>query len=231
MIAAGFWRRYAAWSLDAALLALPVLAWWAPRLDPQLARIVAAWRNLAEACAMQLVQALQGAQPMAALLLQARTDPQLLAGADALASAIAAALLPPLALFAALGLLYHLGFEAASRQATPGKRVLGLRVAAADGGQLSPARVALRHLAGALSWLSLNLGHALAALPPQRRTLHDRIAGAAVLQAAPAQASLPHWARAWIALQLLLGVAGSAWLLVALQLDLHRALEAALWAA
>jgi hypothetical protein len=39
----------------------------------------------------------------------------------------------------------------------------------------------LRHAAGSLSWLTLNLGHLLAALPPHKRALHDWIAGARVV--------------------------------------------------
>ena len=63
------------------------------------------------------------------------------------------------------------------------------------------ARSLLRNLAGLLSWLSLNFGHALAAVPPQHRALHDYLAGTQVLAHA---APLPRWARAWLVVQALL---------------------------
>ena len=73
--------------------------------------------------------------------------------------------------------------------------MLGLVVADMQGAAPSLARSALRNLGGVLSWLSLNLGHALAAVPPRHRALHDYMAGTQVL-APPAR--LPLWARAWL---------------------------------
>ena len=84
-------------------------------------------------------------------------------------------------------------------RATPGKRALGLRVTAAGGEPLGAPRHVLRQASGALSWLTLNLGHLLAVIPPDHQALHDRIARARVL--ADRQARLPRWARAWLWLQ------------------------------
>lgn len=227
--AAGFWRRYAAWSLDATLLAAAALAATWPLLAGAGARIVAAWLALVQAGADRLVEALLAGRPLPAFALQAGADPQLHAATGALLGALAGGLLPPLAAFAALGLLYHAGFEASALRATPGKRALGLRVARGDA-DLGPhwARALARQAAGALSWLSLNLGHALAALPPQRRALHDRVAGTRVLQAVPGDASLPAWAWLWIAAQLALAAAITLWLFAAMQRDLQQALDRAL---
>jgi hypothetical protein len=82
-----------------------------------------------------------------------------------------------------------------------------------DGRPPTRPRAAPRHAAAALSWLTLNLGHALAALPPQKRALHDYIAGARVA-CSDRDPRLPGWASAWIALQLVAGVALVAWLLL-----------------
>ena len=85
-------------------------------------------------------------------------------------------------------------------------------VADADARATLP-RVAVRHVAGALSWLTLNLGHALAAVPPQKRALHDYIAGLHVVDDAAGQ-PLPGWARTWLGLQLVAGFLLPVWLLL-----------------
>src|SRR5690606_26268091 len=125
---------------------------------------------------------------------------------------------------ALLALAWFAGFEASPLQATPGKRALGLRVVDARGARLALGRAALRHLAGTLSWLSLNLGHLLAALPPRHQALHDRLAGTRVLQRAGAR--LPAWSLAWLGLQLLAAVAAGACLLAATQQAIERAFDA-----
>ncbi|WP_407353256.1 RDD family protein [Luteimonas sp. R10] len=226
--AAGFWQRYAAWSLDAALVAAPVLLFGWRRLATGGPRIAEAFAGLADAVATAMLDALAAPGAVLTAWLQLTADPRLQAGAGALTDAIVAALGPQLAAFVVLGLLYHVACEAAPWQATLGKRVLGLRVADAAGQRASPARALLRHLAGALSWLTLNLGHLLAALPPQRRALHDRIAGAMVLQAGAAASRPPRWARAWIAAQAVAGAAAALWLLAAMQAVLQAAVERAL---
>ena len=80
---------------------------------------------------------------------------------------------------------------------------LGLRVADMAGARFDRGRALLRHAAGALSWLTLNIGHALVLLRPDRRALHDLVAGTAVLQDADPRAKLPPLAQAWLGLQLL----------------------------
>lgn len=224
--AAGFWQRYAAWSLDAALVAAPVLLFGWRRLAAGGARIAAAFDALADAVAAALVDALASGAALAALL-QLTADPRLQAGAHALVGAVAAAAGPPLAAFVALGLLYHVACEAAPWQATAGKRVLDLRVTDERGRRTSPTRALLRHVAGALSWLTLNLGHAMAALPPQRRALHDRVAGTRVLRTG-GTARLPRWARAWIAAQAIVAATATLWLLASMQSVLQAAVERAL---
>ena len=80
---------------------------------------------------------------------------------------------------------YFIGFEASRWQATPGKRAFGLQVVAMDGSAPSLGRAAGRYVAGSLSWLSLNLGHALVLFRRDGRALHDLIAGAVVVVRRP----------------------------------------------
>jgi uncharacterized RDD family membrane protein YckC len=192
----GFWRRYAAWSLDWLLLGALLL----PFLLPLLA---SAWQQ-AEA----LVQVLQdfvyervvgagGVPSPVAMSQQLLADPALAATVESGSAAIASSL-TVLALFLlGVSAIYFVGFEASPWQATPGKRAARLRVRATDGGEAGFARALLRHFAGAISWLLLNLGHAIAGWRRDRRALHDLIAGTQVL----AQGAMPRWARWWLIAQ------------------------------
>lgn len=212
---AGFWARYAAWSLDAACLA-PLVAWLGA------ARWRADWTALVEAGQAlqaqlprlfdQLLDA--GLAPPTTLAAQWLADPRLAASIRALEAALASLLLAPLLLYATLALGWAVAFEASRWQATPGKRLLGLRVVDAQGRRLDVGRALLRHLAAGLSWLSLNLGHALAAVPPHL-ALHDRLSGTRVV--ADAARPLPVWAKAWLALQALAGIVAVGALLRAFQ--------------
>ena len=95
---------------------------------------------------------------------------------------------------AALALPWFVGFEASAWAATPGKRLLGLRVADRAGRRVSHARALARFAAGGLSWLTLNLGHALAGWRRDHRALHDLVAGTQVRGLGPT----PRWARAFV---------------------------------
>ena len=95
------------------------------------------------------------------------------------------------------------------------------------GARLSWIRAALRQAAGGLSWITLNIGHLVAALPPRHRALHDAIAGARVMQAG-AMPRLPGWARAWLAAQAFAGIAATAWLMVVVDAALQAAFDRAL---
>ena len=63
----------------------------------------------------------------------------------------------------------------------------------ARGGRPSLSQVFGRFFAASLSWITLNLGHALAAWTPERRALHDYLAGTRVENVDPAQARMPVW--------------------------------------
>ena len=163
-------------------------------------------------------------RPAAALTLA--VDPGLRDGSRALASALTHGLSSTALVFAVLLLLQHVAFEQSRWRGTAGKHVLGMMVADMRGAAPSLSRSLLRNLAGSLSWLSLNAGHALAALPPQHRALHDYIAGAQVVLASPAP--LPRWARTWLFAQavllLVLLACTLTWMQDALDAALIRAL-------
>ncbi|MCD9029114.1 RDD family protein [Luteimonas sp. BDR2-5] len=192
-------RRYAAWSLDAALLALLVVALLHRPLCAGLASVDRAFEALAGTMAASMAAAADSGLPPLALATSWLGDPALHAATGELALALSALLLPAWALFALLSLPYFAGFEGGRWQATPGKRLLGLRVIDDDAAAPGLVRAALRQAAGMLSWLSLNFGHALAALPPRHQALHDRIAGTRVVRVDTAP--MPYAARLWLALQ------------------------------
>ena len=235
---AGFWRRGAAWSIDAALVALPVLALSAGRLRTATATLLDAWTALADAVAQRLAAVIMAtaatsASALAALPGLVRTlmhDPALLGAAAGLQSALLSLAGPPLGVFVAVFLAWCVGFECSALQATPGKRALAMRVVDATSGErLGPGRAAARFLAGTLSWLSLNLGHALAALPPERAALHDRLSRTRVTLDADAPQRLRAWAAAWLCLQAAALLAATAWASLVMAAAMQAALDHALW--
>ena len=228
MSPAGFWRRGAAWTLDAAMVALPVLAFAWPHLRAAAGAAAAAFARLSDLLAVRMADALASARPLPALAREWLQDPAIHDASAALESALASLVMPPVVAFAALSLAWCVAFERSRWQATPGKRALGLRVAADGGGRLAAGHALLRHLAGTLSWLTLNLGHAMAALPPRHRALHDIASGSRVILAPGAPQRMPAWARAWLGLLLLALVLANAWALAALSASMRAALEAAL---
>ena len=82
---------------------------------------------------------------------------------------------------AGIALLWHGLGEASRWQGSPGKRAFGLIATDIDGNRPASRARSRGHFAGVASWITLNLGHLLAALPPQHRALHDLIAGTRVL--------------------------------------------------
>lgn len=209
MRVAGFWRRSAAWSLDATLVALATLALCWNTLKTAAPGLADAWTTLADASARSMATAMMATAPDAGsgvaalpgLARESMRDPVLLATAAKLQSALLAFAGPPLAVFAALFFLWCTCFERSPLRATPGKCALGLRVVADDGTAPPTGAILLRFAAGALSWLSLNIGHMLAAIPPDHAALHDRISRTRVVLAVDAAERMPRWAAAWLVLQ------------------------------
>ncbi len=223
---AGFWARYAAWSLDAACLLPLVALLGASRLGHALAEARDALHALSGELPRLLGDALGMVQAPTDLARHMLSDPPIVAATARLESALAGIVYTPLLLYALLALLWSVGFEQSSWQATPGKRALGLVVAEAQGRRLKAGHALLRHLAAGLSWLTLNIGHALAALPPHL-ALHDRASDTRVLRRA-AGPRLPSWAKAWLLAQLLAMLVAFGWLFLWLQAAMQAAMQQAM---
>jgi len=198
---AGFWRRYAAYSLDATalvLLALPV-AWSTLRAA---APVVAAHYEQLQFRLWELFDASlsDGGDPFVQVLGWAR-DVVLRDSISALSIALLKPLLATLAALVALAAAWFIAGESSRWQASPGKRVFGLRVTDAQGERCGPGRIALRFIAGAPSWLFLHLGHAMAGWTRDKRALHDLLAGTRVELAPGASPAFPRLARSWLLLQ------------------------------
>jgi uncharacterized RDD family membrane protein YckC len=199
---APWWRRYAAWSLDFAFLgALATwLAW--PRIVSGWEAAASAMQRLSDLLGHALADGLlQGATP-ALLTQQLLGDAQVRTAASMVQAGLDRIALSWLLIYAVLAALYHVGFESSPWRGSPGKHALQLRVAGFGHHGVSLPRIIARHFASALSWLTLNLGHVMAMLPPNRRALHDVIAGMRV-ESAGETPRLPLWARLWLALQVL----------------------------
>ncbi|KAF0836012.1 putative RDD family membrane protein YckC [Methylovorus glucosotrophus] len=78
--------------------------------------------------------------------------------------------------------LYFTVFEASAWQATPGKRMLGLRVTDASGKRLGMGRANARYWAKLLSCLLLGIGFLMVAFTSKKQGLHDLIARTYVLK-------------------------------------------------
>ncbi|AOG02811.1 RDD family protein [Bosea sp. RAC05] len=81
----------------------------------------------------------------------------------------------------AISIGYWVAFTSGSWQATPGKRLLGLKVIRADGRQVTAGLALGRSLAYVLSALTLYIGFIMVGLTAQKRGLHDMICGTRVV--------------------------------------------------
>ena len=223
---AGFWARYAAWSLDAACL-LPLVALLsASKLRYAFADARDAVHAMAGELPRLLGDALGSLQPPIDMARQLLADPVLASAVAQLESSLGSLLLTPLLLYAVLALPWAVLFVQSPWQATPGKRAFGLMATDAQGRRLKAGHALQRHLAAGLSWLTLNIGHVLVLLPPHL-ALHDRVSDTQVLRRSPS-GRLSGWAKAWLAAQALLFAAafGGAflWLQAAMQAAMQQTL-------
>ncbi|HET7127235.1 MAG TPA: RDD family protein [Lysobacter sp.] len=207
---ARFWHRYAAWSLDFA--AISAIAWFATRAQVHagLDAAAVAWRDLYARVAQAMADSLLGGGDVSSISQTLLQDASLQAAARAMQDAIEQATLPFALACGGIALLWHALGEASRWQGSPGKRAFGLVATDLDGNRLGFARAFARQVAGVASWITLNLGHLLAALPPQYRALHDYIAGTRVLRADDTP-RMPLAAKLWLWLQVLAGVVALAW--------------------
>lgn len=217
-------QRYMAWSLDVACL-LPVLFLLAgSRLHHDMASVNAAVGSLKQALPRVMESMLANPQPTMQMAQEWLSDPVLAGIVGQLEAAISDMLLTPTLLYVLLALLWSVGFESTRWQATPGKRAVGLVVASADGRRLTTGHALQRFLASSLSWLSLNLGHAMVMLPPKHLALHDRLSDTRVLRKRDAT-RLPAWAWGWLILQGAAALAALLWLFVHLQAAMNAAMQ------
>lgn len=222
---AGLWQRSAAWTLDAALWAplSLVLAW--PLIAVRTDAFAQQMNALLQACGDAMGRAIIDGVPLPALGMAVLQDPSIRAATAGLEPALWALVWSPLIGFVVLSAIYHLVFEAGPWQATPGQRLLGLQVTDARQQRLRHGRALLRHVAGAASWLTLNIGHLMAAVPPLHQALHDRLSGTRVWAA---RSRLPAWAVAWLALVATLSLALGAWWMASAMTTMQLALEQSL---
>lgn len=84
-----------------------------------------------------------------------------------------------------VSLAYFAGFESSERQATPGKRMMGVIVTDADGAPISLIRALVRNSFGrALSMFSpFYLGYSCVLFTSEARAVHDFVAGTRVRRA------------------------------------------------
>ena len=193
---ARFWPRYAAWSLDATLIAVALAPFLWGRVSRGLHALEESFVAVLDRFYGALAQQLDagGAPDPFALL----SDASIEAAIASLQAALWGAIIVPLVAFSIAMLLWQVAGEQSRWQGSLGKRALGLRVVDREGGQPDIARSVLRQFAGVLSWLTLNIGHAMAAIPPAHLALHDRLSGTRVVRD---DAPFPAWARGWIVLQ------------------------------
>ncbi|GAB3731858.1 hypothetical protein GCM10028794_08400 [Silanimonas algicola] len=194
MSAAAFKARYAAYTLDLALLSpFVVAAAWRP-----LRAARSAWQGM-EGDMLAALDRAFGAGHVALLDLAAalRSDAVLMAamtqGTEVVVASLMSAGLWGWSIVAA----YFVGFEASPWRGTPGKCALQLRVLAISGAPVGLPRAVLRFVAAGPSWLLMHLGHALAMVRDDGRAGHDLVAGTRV----DGGGDLPAWATTWLGLQ------------------------------
>ena len=78
--------------------------------------------------------------------------------------------------------LYFAAFESSQWQATPGKKVLGLRVTDLEGKRLGFIRASGRYFGKILSSLLFGIGFLMAGFTEKKQALHDMLAGCLVLR-------------------------------------------------
>ena len=122
---AGFWLRYAAWSLDAVCLLPLVLLLGLPRLAAALGQAKAALQALSLGMTQAIDQAMLLGQSPLALTTSLLFDPRWSAAAAQLTSALTTCVLLPPLVYALLACPWALAFECSARQATPACRAWG----------------------------------------------------------------------------------------------------------
>lgn len=186
--AAGFWIRYCAYFIDFVLLSaasyLPVLLLmqFVDVLKP-----AGMYKQMMTAMTQGMMGDLDALWALYRLLAE-----QLL-----LASAVNALV------YALLAVPYFTWAESSVHQASIGKRCAGLKAVRLDGSSLTVTDALVRTLAAGLSWVTLNVGHALCAWRTDKRALHDLLAKTRVVYADDVPPKFPSWGVAIIVLSVI----------------------------
>ena len=209
---AGLWPRTVAWGVDAGVVGLITLCVSMGLPGGRWQALAGRWQALGTTMGRWMREAAErGDDPFAMLTALYAAEGPIRPAIHGVVASLHAWLWPPLLVFVLLGALYWPALERGEKSATLGKRLLGLEARDARGARLSWPRALARHVAGALSWLSLNIGHLLAASSPGHRALHDRVAGTQVVwRAAPRKVPAWGWLLVVIEMLLPLAVAGAA---------------------
>jgi len=157
---AGFWRRYAAWSLDWMLLGAVLAFALVPLLLRAWSQLQALEQELQDAMYERLMSAGGALASPLALATKLLADPAIANTIRAGSAQISLSLLQAALIAFGASALYFAASEGSAWQATPGKRLLGLRVRDLRGEPVGFGRALMRHLAGAIRWLTFNLGPA-----------------------------------------------------------------------
>jgi uncharacterized RDD family membrane protein YckC len=175
---AGFWKRYVAYFIDIVILYIAVeilsILFFSFQAQSEISMLM-------EMLASLKAGDTNGEAP----------DPY------ALMQQMEAAILPSLifsttAYFVLAGIYFSV-MESSRHQATVGKRMLGIKVTKTNGDPIALPQAVARYLAASLSWITLNLGHALVAWTPERRALHDYVASTRVENSDPKNPGMPLW--------------------------------------
>ncbi|MEO7478795.1 MAG: RDD family protein [Lysobacteraceae bacterium] len=196
---AGFWKRYVAYFIDVVLVYIVVDVLANLLLPTQGANNIGQLRAM-----VATLQNQQSVSPQQTAMLT-----------DTIAQLTGAMFFFSFA-YALVAGIYFVLCESSVWQATLGKRLIGIKVVDVDGQRIDRVRALGRFLAAGLSWLSLNIGHAMAAYPPQHRALHDYLAGTRVENTDPSRPQMPFWGWLIIGLHALLFLLGIVAIVVAM---------------
>ena len=207
---AGFWKRYAAYFIDVVILyvVVEVLSMLFFSLQSQ-----SALESLKQTLASLQTATANGEEPDIVGTMQTLQ-----------------AVLMPVFIFSTVAYFvlagaYFTMMESSRYQATLGKRLLGIKVTNANGEPIALSQSIGRFLAASLSWVTMNLGHALAAWTPERRALHDYLAQTRVENVDPKNPRMPILGWLIIIINILLFVGSFALLMMLMWLQMQQISE------
>ena len=150
---AGFWKRFIAYLLDSIILAIPLFI------------VSIIFAVLINGIAMSLFfgDSSMGSNPALDIMF------------------VIVGLIPSVLIFI-LCLLYFAVFESSSWQATPGKKIIGIKVVDIQGERIALGKALLRNV-GRIASSILCIGYIIIGFTQKKQGLHDMIAGTLVVNA------------------------------------------------